>query len=318
MVRGTVEPMLERLSRAATELGFAEVRILETAAVVAALLLMRTLLLFLVRRNVRDVRVRYHARKGVSYTLAMVGLLIVGRIWFVGFRDVATILGLVAAGLVITLKEPVLNMAGWVFLIWRTPFALGDRIQIGQNAGDVIDRRLFQFSILEIGNWVSADQSTGRIIHIPNGRLFTEPLANYTREFPYIWNEVEVTITFESDWQEAKQLLLTIGERHRLAPEAEAQVFAASQHYLISYSTVAPTVYTSASPHGIVLALRYMCAARQRRGTSSAIWEAVLEEFGAHSRIDVAYATTRFFDRSLEQKTLQRHEPAPDSPAGTS
>lgn len=67
----------------------------------------------------------------------------------------------------------------WLFILWRRPFELGDRIQIGEDAGDVIDSRIFQFTILEIGNWVAADQSTGRLIHIPNQSVFTTPLANH-------------------------------------------------------------------------------------------------------------------------------------------
>ena len=71
--------------------------------------------------------------------------------------------------------------------------------------GDVIDIRVFQFSILEVGNWVDADQSTGRIINIPNGKVFTETMVNYTTGFEYIWNEMPVLVTFESEWEKAKE-----------------------------------------------------------------------------------------------------------------
>jgi small-conductance mechanosensitive channel len=95
------------------------------------------------------------------------------------------------------------NLAGWVFIVWRHPFRVGDRVQIGEHAGDVVDLRIFQFSLMEIRNWVEADQSTGKIIHIPNGIIFTSPLANYTHGFNYLWNEIPITITFESDWEKA-------------------------------------------------------------------------------------------------------------------
>ena len=96
----------------------------------------------------------------------------------------------------------------------RRPFALGDRIQIGKHSGDVIDIRFFQFTINEIGNWVDADQSTGRIIHIPNGKVFTEAQANFTQGFSHIWNEIGVLVTFESDWEKAKNILEKIVEKH--------------------------------------------------------------------------------------------------------
>jgi len=90
---------------------------------------------------------------------------------------------------------------------------VGDRIQIGEHAGDVVDLRIFQFTLVEIENWVAADQRTGRVIHVPNGRVFNEVVANYSRGFEYIWNEVPVRVTFESDWEAAKAILQEIANR---------------------------------------------------------------------------------------------------------
>jgi small-conductance mechanosensitive channel len=300
-----MDRLTDSLSFGFADLGAVELRLAETAILIALLVLSRVVLVRVVGRNVQDPIARYHWTKAVSYTVAVIGILLVGRIWFVGFRSVATFLGLVGAGLVITLKEPVLNMAGWFFLLWRRPFVVGDRVQIGDFAGDVIDRRLFQFSILEVGNWIDADQSTGRIVHIPNGRLFTDPLANYTKSFAYIWNEVSVTITFESNWRMAKRLLQEVGETMRMAPEEESAVLRQKEEYLIFYSTLAPAVYVRGGDSGIVLTLRYMCGARQRRGTEQTIWEAVLDAFAARDDIDFAYPTQRFFDRGVERRTLR-------------
>lgn len=87
-------------------------------------------------------------------------------------------------------------------------------MQIGQHVGDVIDIRLFQFTILEIGNWVEADQSTGRLIHMPNAKVFQEPQANYSTGFEYIWHEIPVMVTFESNWKKTKTILQEIVTKH--------------------------------------------------------------------------------------------------------
>jgi small-conductance mechanosensitive channel len=92
--------------------------------------------------------------------------LLVGRVWLKEFESVTTFLGIVSAGLAIAMKDPLVNVAGWLFILWRHPFKVGDRIQIGVHAGDVIEISIFQFTIMEIGNWVHADQRTGRIVHI--------------------------------------------------------------------------------------------------------------------------------------------------------
>lgn len=300
-----MDQVLERLGSLTdlvSELTPMQQNAVETAGILVALLLVRSAILFLVRRRTADGVLRYRWRKSVTYGAGFVGAFLIAWIWFEGIGAVATVLGLVGAGLVIALKEPVSNFTGWLFLIWRRPFVVGDRIQIDEHAGDVVDIRLFQFTILEIGNWVEADQSTGRIIHIPNGRLFTDPVANYTRGFPYIWNEVPVTITFESDWELAKRLLLEIAHRHAggMTEEAERDVLAASRRFLIFYSTLAPTVYTSVAESGVRLTIRYICEARKRRGTSQEIWEDVLRAFRGRDDIEFAYPTRRFFDRGRE------------------
>ncbi|MBZ0199912.1 MAG: mechanosensitive ion channel family protein [Ignavibacteriaceae bacterium] len=80
------------------------------------------------------------------------------------------------------------------FILERKPFTVGDRIQTGDVAGDVIDLRIFRFTRMEISNWVDAEQRTGRTIHVPNGKVFTEWQANYSTGFQYIWNEISVLV----------------------------------------------------------------------------------------------------------------------------
>ena len=177
------------------------VKLLFTFITFILLWAIRQVALKLVRKRVTDHRARYSWNKGTAYGVYIIGLLLISRIWFEGVESLATYLGLVSAGLAIALKDPIANMAGWLFIIWRRPFEVGDRVQIGDHSGDVIDQRIFQFTLLEIGNWVDGDQSTGRIIHIPNGKIFTQDQANYTKAFSYIWDELSVLLTFESNWK---------------------------------------------------------------------------------------------------------------------
>jgi small-conductance mechanosensitive channel len=280
------------------------VRVVDSLIAIVLLWLVRRLILSVLWRRIEDVKVRYRWRKTTTYVVVPLGIVIVGSLWFEGIGSIATYLGLVSAGLAIALKDLVVNLAGWMFILWRRPFEVGDRVQIGDNAGDVIDLRIFQFTILEIGNWVDADQSTGRIIHIPNGRVLSEPLANFTRGFTYIWNELPILVTFESDWRKAKALLQDIAEKHaaHLSDEAKAQIREVSRRFMIFYSTLTPIVYTSVADSGVMLTVRYLCDPRKRRGTAEAIWEDVLEAFGAEAGIDFAYPTYRYYDNRREGK----------------
>jgi small-conductance mechanosensitive channel len=264
----------------------------------------RRAVLWTVWRRVEDVRSRYRWRKTITYLVVVIGILFVGRIWFPGFNNVTTYLGLLSAGIAIALKDPLANLAGWAFILWRRPFEVGDRIEIGGYKGDVIDARLFQFSLLEIGNWVHADQSTGRIIHVPNGKVLTDVLANYTKGFKYIWHEIPVMVTFESNWKKAKQILAEVADEHgtHLSHEAEAQLRTVSRQFMIFYSTLTPIVYTTVADSGIVLTMRFLTDARQRRGSEEKMWEAILERFGAEDDIDLAYPTQRLYNNRIEGK----------------
>ena len=136
-------------------------KLLVSFAILLVLWLIRLLVLVVVHRRSDDVRIRYRWKKTSQYVMVTLAVVILGTIWIQGFRSLATYLGLLSAGLAIALKELVANFVGWAFILWRRPFEVGDRIQIGDTAGDVIDLRIFQFTLLEIGNWVDADQSTG-------------------------------------------------------------------------------------------------------------------------------------------------------------
>lgn len=288
--------------------------VLRSVLLIVAVMVIRAVVLRVMRSRVDDVRSRYKWRKTITYVSVIIGVLLVGRVWSEGIGELATFLGLLSAGLAIALRDPVVNLGGWLFIIWRRPFVVGDRIQIGENAGDVIDQRVFQFIVLEIGNWVDADQSTGRLIHIPNGLVFSQPLANYTRGMQYIWNEIGVLVTFESDWKRAKEILVEVVEKHarEVVEEAERQMHKASRQYMIFYSTLTPTVYTSVKDSGIMLTLRYLTHPRRRRGVAQAIWEDILERFADHDDIDFAYPTMRYYYNAAEGKpgTLPQ-QPAP-------
>ena len=298
-----------------------QLRLFATLGTVAGLWVLHKLILAVVYRRVRDPWSRYRWRKSLTYVFMAAGIVIVGRMWFAGVQALATFFGLLSAGLAIALKEPVSNLAGWAFIIWRRPFEVGDRVQIGPHAGDVIDLGLFQFTLNEIGAWVQADQSTGRIIHVPNGKVFTDPVANYNKGFRYIWNEVPVVVTFESDWRKAKHILGKIALKHaeHLTAQAEQELLAASQQYLINYRKLTPIVYTNVVDFGVQLTIRYLIEPRKRRGTEHAIWEDILTEFADCEDIDLAYHTTRSFKYTEEGKPGLRapsvapyaHSPSP-------
>lgn len=268
-------------------------------ALVAALRLGATRL---INQQIENPRLRYMWRKWISYVCyGFYGFSLV-VLWLPDMEGISTFLGLFAAGLAVVLRDPLVNLVGWLFILWRQPFQMGDRIQVGDHSGDVIDIAVFQFTLLEIGNWVEADQSTGRIIHVPNGQVFQRAIANYSQGFKYIWNEISVLVTFESDWETAKKILLKQVNTHakHLSGNAEQHLRQTGHKYMIFYSKLTPTVYTTVKESGILLTMRYLCEPRQRRGTEQELWEGVLREFAKNREISLAYPTQRFFTTAVE------------------
>lgn len=274
-------------------------KIIVSLLIFIGLFFLKLIASYLVNRKVKDIKQAYHYRRIITYIFALLLVLIIGPIWIEGFQTLTTFLGLTSAGLAIAMHDTVANIAGWLFIITRKPFNVGDRIEIGGIAGDVIDIRLFQFSLVEIRNWVDADQSTGRIVHIPNNKILREPISNFQTGFEYIWNEISVLITFESNWEKAKQILSSIAQQkaEHLSSDAQQQIRDAARKYLIFYDKLTPIVYTSVKESGVLLTIRYLVNPRQRRNTEQQIWEAILLSFSQEKDISLAYPTTRFYTR---------------------
>ena len=265
------------------------------------------LLRFLIKRIIWDktqkVETRYHWRKTTGYIYMLLVFLVLFRVWFNPNWDIVNIVALVAAAVILSLQDLIRSLAGWFALVWMRPFQVGDRIQIGDGiTGDVIDIRVFKFSLNEVGNWVHADQSTGRVMHVPNSVVLDKTIINFTETFPYIWIELPILITFESDWQEAKSVLQKIADdhSHKVSNNAKSKIKEASKHYMIYYNMLTPIIYTSIDPCGVLLTMRLLVEPHKRRNCEHAIWEDILKEFAQHENIDFAYPTQRFYNHQAE------------------
>lgn len=282
-------------------------QLLTSALILIVVIAGRRVALRVHSKRSKDLRSRYLWEQASMYLAVAVFLVAFERIWLDWFTSWAA-LGLVSAGIAVAMKEPLTNLAGWVFILWRRPFQLGDRVQIGEHKGDVVEVRLFQFSIVEVGNWVDADQLTGRVLHVPNGQVFVSVLANYSRGLGQLWNELPVQVTFESDWEKAKELLTQI-----VTKKAEEWAGITSElpggrqrGVTLLHVPDAPSVHTRVADSGVLLTVRYACETRRRRETESELWEAVLREFKKHNNIDFAYPTQRFYDNRHEGKPEAR------------
>ncbi len=249
----------------------------------------------IVKKTIADPTARYRTNKRVFYTSVFVTVIIIAMIWAESIGSITTMLGLLSAGLALALKDPISSLVGWMFITGAKLYQLGDRIEMNEIKGDVIDISIMTTTIVEIGNWVMGEQSTGRIVRFPNNWIFSQGIFNYTQAFPFVWTEVAFVVTFESNWRKASEILTqamneVVGD---LPQKMEASMEKAKDYFLIHYRKYTPIVYINIVDSGVKLVGRFLVQVRSRRGKESELTKVVLEKFDAEEDISLAYTTFR-------------------------
>lgn len=295
-------------------------RLLVTLAAPLATYLIFLLIDQWLSRHVPDDPTRLKMRKGFIYAGVAIVTVSLVNVWL--FREqvnYTTVLSVMGAGLALALHQVLLCVTGWVMLHAERHYDVGDRVQIGDVKGDVSDIGILHTTLVEIGNWIAADQSTGRLVAVPNSHVFTQPIYNYTRGFEFIWNEVSVLITFESNWRKAEELMLALAQDgvEQLQERFRSQIRRMARKHMILYQHVTPIVYPRVLDSGVQLTLRYLTEPKRRRGTEADLTRRILDAFAGEPDIDFAYPTTRFYDATQEGRRRQPERPdaaPPDSP----
>lgn len=255
--------------------------IILSIGIILVLIILKWNAMHWVKRKNPNLAKQFMSNKLMTSVCVGVGAIALLVVWYDSSQYIISFIGLFSAGMAIAMKDILLNVIGGAYILWASPFKVGDRIEIAGQMGDVIDVRLMQFSMLEIGNRISGEQSTGRIIHIPNMQIFNFPLANYEKGFRFIWNEMIVPIDRSSNWELAKETIYKLleEETHEIIEEAKSQIDEAGKKYLIYYNNLTPIIYTELKGQHIVLTIRYLCEPRKARMIEHQLWERILKAF---------------------------------------
>lgn len=224
-------------------------------------------------------------RRIANYLINLLAALVIFSIWMQNIGDLSVALGIMAAGLAFALQEVIGSIAGWITVITGQPFTIGDRIETGGIRGDVVDISVLRTKIMEIGNWLNGDHNTGRIVTVSNAFIFKEPLFNYSRHLSYIWDEIDIPITYESDWKEAMSLMNAAVSQHskyqELLPKAQSQRRQARREFAIKITPLEPRVFLKMTDNWIELGLVYPVETEFRRSFKSEISSQILDQFQA-------------------------------------
>jgi small-conductance mechanosensitive channel len=282
------------------------VKVVFTAVLVVVVLALRWLVLRVLRRtlggDVGDPR-RFWGRQLVQVGVAVVLVLGVFSIWVTAGTNVSTGLGLVSAGLAFALQQVITSLAAYFVILRGDTFGVGDRITLGGVRGDVVRLGFLKTTIMEMGqppavaggdplSWVHSRQYTGRLVTVTNGVIFTEPVYNYSREFPYLWEEIVVPVSYTDDRAAAEDALLTAARTHALVEdEVAARAWSVLRsRYAVAPASMEPAVYWRITDNWLELSVRFLVPARGVREVKDAMSRDILGRLDA-AGVGIASAT---------------------------
>jgi small-conductance mechanosensitive channel len=266
-------------------------------ALAAGLYLVARIVRRLITQQVPDVNHRHTLRKWVGYAYVLLLFLVAVALFADALTGLGTIIAVVLAGVAIALQDVLKSVVGWLYLSGRTGVQVGSRVEVDGTIGDVIDIGIFKTTVLEIGNLVYGRQSTGRLVTIPNSRMISTNVFMSTAYNPFVWQEVRIAVTFESDWKRAEEILREIAvEIHEeIAPELAQGFQKLERRYAFKYGALTPIVYVSIGERGVDLDLRFLIPVRRRRGSVDRVTRRILDAFAAEPNVRIAYPTYRVY-----------------------
>jgi len=239
--------------------------------------------------RVQDEKPRFLLRKVL---LAIIGSLVIIGLLAVWIKEAAFLslsLGFAAAGLTISLQQPIASFVGWIILALEKPFAVGDRISINEVEGDVIDYGPFFIKIMEIRQWTDADLYTGRILMVPMNWILSNTVYNYSKDFPYIWDRIWIGLLYGVNFSKVRSDIEEIARQQvsGLVNEARKDYESAREKYYLLETSMEPKVFTSFDSNWIQIDLRYLVPIRERAKIRSDLSSQILQ-YLTENKITVA------------------------------
>lgn len=281
-------------------------KLLMSIALIAALLILRWLLAALNRYLIEHhprARATFWVRQIVNIALVIVLVFGIASIWLDNPAHLTTAMGVLSAGLAFALQKPISAIAGYLVILRGRTFHVGDRILMGDVRGEVIAVGFIQTTIMEMGEppgeqsdapamWVKGRQFSGRVVTVSNSTVFDKPVYNYTRDFPFLWAEMEIPITYTADRAKAEAILLDVARRHsgytsQLSAEAMRHMQAT---YFVNAADLEPRVFYRLTDNWLELGLRFVVRDRGIREVKDAMSREIIAAFDA-AGIGIASAT---------------------------
>jgi small-conductance mechanosensitive channel len=247
------------------------------------------------KRFVKEEKSAYYFRKLIGFVSWLVVLLMVIFNTAGGIGSISAVIGLAGAGLAIALQDPIVSLVGWFLIVGKYGISVGDRIEINSVKGDVVDVGMLRIAVMEVGNWLSGEQSTGRMVFFPNSFIFKGHFFNYSTANSFIWDEIHILVTYESQWKKACDIILKVSREvsRDVMERARESQEKLSRRFNVTLGNPESYAYVTIADSGVDLVLRYLSEIKQRRVMRDHICREILEAFEKEPGIHLAYPTQR-------------------------
>jgi len=263
------------------------------AAIAVIHLLFKHLFEDVLIKRIKVSKTRYSFKKTVSIVYMVVLVAVVINIWVDSTQSLLVSYGIIAAGLAVALQDLFKNFVGGIIIFVTGIYRVGDRIEINSRKGDVIDIDILYTTLMEMGEWMSGDQATGRLTIIPNGYILAGSVNNYTKDHDFIWDDISVPITYDSDWKEAVTKILSVVRREtdHVAFQANKELSTLEEKYYLPKRVMEPAVFITLTDNWINFNIRYVTVVRERRMVRNKLSRLILDEIEKSDKIKVASTT---------------------------
>ena len=222
----------------------------------------------------------YKTSKLISVFSYILIVFLLGIVFKDRLKGIPVTLGVASAGIAFALREVITSFAGWIGILFGGFYKTGERVQLGGIKGDVIDIGILRTTLMEVGEWVDGDLYNGRIVRIANSFVFSQPVFNYSADFPFLWDEIKIPIRYGSDYDRTKEILQSAADTivGDYVDKAQHEWNKMVKKYIIENQSLDSNVTIRTTDNWIEYTLRYVVDYKKRRSTKNALFTKILKE----------------------------------------
>jgi small-conductance mechanosensitive channel len=275
------------------------VKVIIGVAGVLVILVLVHLLQRTLTKSIENNDLLYRMRKSLAFLGYILAILFLAGEFSNQLHSVMVALGVASAGIAFALQEVIVSIAGYLAISFGRFFKIGDRIQLSGTVGDVIDVGVFSTTLMEIGEWVKSDQYSGRVVRVANSFVFTEPVYNFSADFPYLWDEIVLPIKYGSDIPMARSILQQAAEDvvSEYTQPAQAHWKEMYKKYHLEHENIDPVVTLIANDNWLEFTLRYIVDYKKRRIIKDNLFEEIISKIErTDGKVAIASSTLQLVD----------------------